>query len=256
MSWWAFQPRMSVAERRVKAEKEIARRRKADEKIEPVRIEGRKIAHKFWGKAWCKNLENYQDYDYRVDRGRSYVTNGSVIDLRIKAGKVTAVVMGTEVYEVTVAIAKLPAPRWDAIKKKCAGQIGSLIALLRGELSDAVMEQVTHHDHGLFPKPREIKLECTCPDWAGLCKHAAAALYGVGHRLDASPELLFKLRGVDYQELIAAAIPAAKAKPNRATPAIAAVDLGDIFGIDLAPTATKPNVARKPTRASTRKARS
>lgn len=253
MSWFAFPPRMSVAERRAKAEKEVAKRRKKGEPIQPVRIEGRKIAVKFWGKAWCNNLESYQDFAYRLDRGRSYVLGGAVIDLQIRAGKVTAVVCGSEFYEVMIDIAKLTKGEWATVKKKCAGQMGSLIELLRGELSDAVMKQMTDLDHGLFPKPKQIAMQCSCPDWAVLCKHAAAALYGVGHRLDSAPELLFTLRGVDHRELIEQAVPALPSMPRRNKPVIAADDLRDIFGIDLAPATAAKKPAKRAPKAVARK---
>jgi uncharacterized Zn finger protein len=251
MSWFAFPPRFSVAARRAKASKEIAKRRKNGEAIQPVQIEGRKIAVEFWGKAWCKNLESYQDFAYRLDRGRSYVLNASVIDLRIQAGKVKAVVCGTDVYEVTIDIAKLTKPDWAKVKARCAGGISSLMELLRGQLSETVMKQVTDLDHGLFPKPKEIAMRCTCPDWAGLCKHVAATLYGVGHRLDSAPELLFILRGVDHHELIAQAVSAPSTKSRRHKPVIAAKNLGDVFGIDLAPTEARSEQARRQSKSST-----
>lgn len=253
MSWYYFKPRMSVAQRRAKSDREVANRRKNGDPIQPVRIDGRKIAQQFWGMAWCSNLESYQDFAYRLDRGRSYVLNGSVIDLRVLSGKVTAVVCGSELYEVTIDIAKLPKANWQELKTKCVGQIGSLIELLRGELSDAVMKQVTDLDHGLFPNPKEIKLRCSCPDWAVLCKHAAAVLYGVGHRLDAAPELLFALRGVDHRELMEQALPTSKSKGKRSKPAIAAEDLGDIFGIDVASEAVKKKPAKKVSKVATRR---
>lgn len=251
MSWWSFAPRLSVAQRRAKAASEVAKRRKNGDTIEPLHIEGRKIVQQFWGKAWCQNLESYQDFAYRLDRGRSYVINGSVIDLRVKAGKVSAIVVGTDVYEVSIDIAKLSKPDWEKLKKRCGGRIGSLIELLRGELSDAVMAQVTDRDHGLFPKPKEIRMRCSCPDWAGLCKHVAATLYGVGHRLDTAPELLFTLRGVDHRELIAQVVTVPSAKPRRNKPVIAAKNLSDIFGIDLQPADGREEQARRPSKSRT-----
>jgi len=67
------------------------------------------------------------------------------------------------------------------------------------------MDRVCREGDGLFPSPAEIKLSCSCPDWADMCKHVASALYGVGARLDQKPQLLFVLRGVDENELIAGA---------------------------------------------------
>ena len=168
-------------------------------------IEGRKIAKSFWGKSWCSNLERYSDFASRLPRGRSYVRNGLVVDLQIAAGKVAALVSGSELYESTITIAPVRATRWKAICRDCSGSIDSLVELLQGRLAKGVMDRVCREGDGLFPAPGEIKLSCSCPDWADMCKHVAAVLYGVGARLDEQPQLLFVLRGVDENELIAGA---------------------------------------------------
>ena len=147
---------------------------------------------------------------------------------------------------MTIGITQLKAATWTSIKAKCAGQIGSMLELLQGKLSREVMGVVTERDHGLFPKPREIGLDCSCPDWATMCKHVAAALYGVGHRLDHQPDLLFVLRDVDAAELIATEI----ALPGREVTSDVLADeaLSDIFGIDLdteEDTFTVPEVPKK-----------
>ena len=230
---YGFAPYVPVAQRRAKAAQEVARRAKAGQSPAPVVVAGRAIAATFWGQAWCTNLEGYSDYENRLPRGRSYVRNGSVVDLKVAAGKVTALVSGSELYEVRVDIAALPAPQWLALKAKCAGGIGTLVELLQGELSKAVLEAVTDRALGLFPKPKEITMRCSCPDSAGMCKHVAAALYGVGHRLDSSPETLFLLRGVDHLDLLQQPIPAAPAAAKGGTKTIASGDLGSIFGIEI-----------------------
>ncbi len=207
---------------------------KAHRTCSPVEIEGKKIAKTFWGVAWCDHLESYSDISNRLERGRTYVRNGSVVDLCIEPGKVHAIVAGTEVYDIEIEIKPLAKPRWEAIKAKCAGQIGSMVELLQGKLSKGVMEIVTDRDQGLFPAPKEIDMDCSCPDGARMCKHLAAVLYGIGARFDHSPELLFTLRGVDHLELIAQADkgPAISAgKPKRKT--LATTDLSDVFGIEL-----------------------
>jgi len=201
-----FRPYVSVAERRAKAAKHATKLAKGGVKLAPVTLAGKKIAATFWGKAWCAHLESFSDYANRLPRGRTYVRNGSVIDLQIAPGKITAKVMGSELYEETITIAPLAAKRWAAVKAECAGKIDSLVGLLQGRLSDAVMGIITDRERGLFPAPAEIKLECSCPDWASMCKHVAAVLYGVGARLDNDPELLFRLRHVDPQELCVPAI--------------------------------------------------
>ena len=243
MYWY---PRyVPVGVRRARANLKMRELRAQGMKVQPVELRGRHIAGSFWGQRWCVHLESFSDYANRLPRGRTYVRNGSVCHLAIEAGSVEAMVIGQELYRIVVRIRPLKRPAWKAIKKACAGQIGSVLELLQGRLSDRVMDVVAHRDTGLFPQPGEIELACDCPDWATMCKHAAAVLYGVGSRLDDSPELLFRLRGVDEAELIAAdmALPQGAATADT----LADGDLGDIFGIDLDPagSAPAPN-ARKP----------
>jgi uncharacterized Zn finger protein len=232
MSWWSYRPYVPVAERRAKAMRKIEKLAKKGQKFSPVKIAGRKIVTTFWGQAWCDNLESYSDFSNRLPRGRTYVRNGSVLDLKIEAGKVTSMVCGSELYRITIKIKPLNGPAWKAIRTKCGQQIGSLVELLQGKLSKDVMAIVTEHSSGLFPAPREIEMSCSCPDWAGMCKHLAATLYGVGNRLDNQPELLFTLRGVDQTELIAqAGRPIITLAPSKRK-SIAAADLADVFGIE------------------------
>ncbi len=200
-----------------------------------MRIEGRTIARSFWGKAWNHNLESYSDYENRLPRGRSYLSSGQVLDLKIGAGTIDALVMGSHLYRVEVRISPLRPARWEALSAACAGKIGSLIELLQGRLSDQVMAVVTRHGEGLFPSPREISKSCSCPDRADVCEHVAAVLYGVGARLDRQPELLFLLRGVDHLDLIGAAAGSALvATPGSSVaPTIAAEDVAGTFGIEL-----------------------
>jgi uncharacterized Zn finger protein len=212
--------------------------------VTPVLIEGRAIARTFWGKSWCENLERYSDYANRLPRGRTYVRNGSVIDLQVRPGLIEALVSGSSLYEVSLAIAPVARRQWQSICTDCAGAIDSLVELLQGRLSKPVMERICRQAEGLFPSPREIKLSCSCPDWADMCKHVAAVLYGIGARLDHQPELLFLLRGVDQNELIAAAgtsIPRGADGPLNVR-VLDGEDLADLFGLDLAhaPSPQKP----------------
>jgi uncharacterized Zn finger protein len=236
VNFYDWRPYVSIAERRRTAMREIEKRRKKGQAISPVTIEGRAIAKTFWGKSWCENLENYSDYANRLPRGRTYVRNGSVIDLQINPGLIEALVSGSELYEVTLRIAPVGKSRWKSICSDCAGAIDSLVELLQGRFSKAVMERICRQRQGLFPSPAEIKRACSCPDWAGMCKHVAAVLYGVGARFDHQPELLFRLRDVDEKELIAGAgkaLPLAKRAPA-AGKILGGSDLSDIFGLDMA----------------------
>jgi uncharacterized Zn finger protein len=235
MSYFGWAPYVPVAERRRKAEKAATKAMKNGEKLSPITSYRGAIAKTFWGKAWCDNLERYSDYANRLPRGRTYVRNGSVIDLRIVAGEVKAQVMGSSLYKVAVTVAAVPAKQWRAVGADCASSINSLVELLQGKLSKAVMERICTPATGLFPAPKEIKFTCSCPDSASMCKHVAAVLYGVGARLDAQPELLFSLRRVEAKDLVAwagAGLPKTSKVPAKARVLEDAL-LSDVFGIEL-----------------------
>jgi uncharacterized Zn finger protein len=233
MGWGYYPPYVPVAQRRANALREVQKMARKGTEVSPVTIDGPTIASTFWGKAWCDNLESYSDFSNRLPRGRTYVRNGSVVDLQVEAGKVTSLVSGSRLYRITIQIRPLAAPCWKKLKTQCGSQIGSLVELLQGKLSKSVMEIVTHRQTGLFPAPKEIEMSCSCPDWAGMCKHIAATLYAIGNRLDREPELFFKLRQVDHLDLIAqAGIGGAKPK-GAGKKRIAVNQLADVFGIEL-----------------------
>lgn len=236
MVFYQWKPYVTVAERRKKAEKAAARLQKKGQTLAPVTAGRGAIAKTFWGKSWCSNLEHYSDYSNRLPRGRSYLRNGSVIDLHVGAGEVSAQVLGSSLYKVAVNIASVPKTHWQAIGKDCADSIDSLVELLQGRLSKSVMERICRPGAGLFPSPREIKFTCSCPDWAAMCKHVAAVFYGIGARLDAQPELLFTLRKVDAKDLIARAGEALPQAGKRTGTARILDDsqLADVFGIEMA----------------------
>lgn len=256
--WHGWKPYVPVARRRANAAREAGKIAKKEKRqLAPIVIEGRKIVRSFWGEAWCDNLERYSDFSNRLPRGRTYVRNGSVIDLQIKSGKVTALVSGSSLYTVNVSIATLKAPAWKDIKEDCSQSIASLIDLLQGKFDDGVMQRLTRRDGGLFPQPSEIKMSCSCPDYAGLCKHIAAVLYGVGARLDKSPELLFTLRAVDHLELIGQAVAAENLDRTLTSAndgALAGSDLGELFGIELEGASTTADATAKTKRARAPKA--
>ena len=231
-----YPPYIPVAERRRQAAQAAKKLSKGGRALSPVQLTGRAIAQTFWGKSWCANLESYSDFANRLPRGRTYVRNGSVIDLRLDAGKVSALVQGSSLYKIEIGITALPQKAWEQFTARCAGKVTNLLDLLQGRLSKEILQEISTPGTGLFPAPKEIKLSCSCPDWAEMCKHVAAVLYGVGARLDEKPELFFTLRGVDVQDLITSASAAATA-PLAGAPAadtaIADADLSAIFGVEV-----------------------
>ena len=224
-----------VAERRRRAAAEMEKLRKKGHPVSPVTLEGKKIATTFWGKAWCDNLERYADFANRIERGRTYVRNGSVVDLQIAPRKVTAMVSGSSLYKIAIDISEVPNPHWATICRDCAGGIDSLVELLQGRFSTGVMERICRQGDGLFPKPTELRFKCSCPDGAYMCKHIAAVLYGVGARLDQKPELLFQLRAVDENELVAridSSVPLTKSG-RTSDRVLEGDDLSALFGLDM-----------------------
>lgn len=250
-----FPQSKSKSERMADAARKQQALAKKGQSLAPVVLQGFAIASTFWGKAWCKNIESYHDYANRLPRGRAYVRSNSVIDLQIERGVIRAQVMGSSLYRVAIDIRPAATSRWQAICKACTGRIGSMIELLQGRLSTDVMSVMTSQETGLFPQPAEIGFTCSCPDIAGMCKHVAAVMYGIGNRLDTQPELLFILRGVDSADLIATigAAPAAGTLPVAG--ALVAEELSDVFGVEIdtaapaappsAPAQARP--ARQPT---------
>ena len=241
-SYFGWEPRKTAAARRADAARKIKDAARRGKPMAPVTIAGRKIAHTFWGKAWCDNLERYRDFAHRLERGRSYVRSGSVIDLSLDVGKIVAVVSGLSLYEVVIEINAVKLDVWRAIQRGCAGNIGSCLDLLSGRLFDPVMVRLCADRTGLFPAPSAISFTCSCPDDAIMCKHVAAVMYGVGARLDRAPELLFTLRQVSADELLASAISELPSAPSRAR-VLAEDGLAALFGIELA-SAPPPQVRR------------
>jgi len=204
MSYFEFGEYVSVSEKKAMADASIEKLKKKNPDIQPILIEGRALVKNWWGKAWNKNLESYADYTNRIKRGRSYVRNHAVVDLKIDKGMVTGMVQGSrkKPYKIKINIDPLSDKRWEQIGKLCNSRIESIEKLIQGKFPEELKETFTDRKYGLFPSPKEIHFQCSCPDWATMCKHIAAVLYGIGSRLDDDPLMFFQLRGVDVQQLI------------------------------------------------------
>lgn len=261
MGYWKFPRYKSVAEKKAEAAQKLQQLKRTMPDIKPVVIEGKALAKTWWGKSWNKNLERYADYENRIERGRSYARHGAVLHLQIELGEVRALVQGSdpEPYEVLITIKAIKKAYWKKIQKQCEGQLKSLQDLLAGTFPKTLDEIFFNQKTGLFPSPKDITLDCSCPDWATMCKHVAATLYGIGARFDEDPSLFFKLRGVDTDDLVAKAVGdtadklLAKSKP-KSDKVLDDADLTHIFGIDmdLQPDFAQKNVA-SPTGTAKRK---
>ena len=241
MSYWGFyRPYVSKAEQKSKAEKKIKALKKKNPDLRPVFIEGKTLAKTWWGKSWNSNLESYADYYNRIGRGRSYVRNSAVVDLQIKPGLIKSLVLGSisSPYKIEIKIEPLNKKIWNDIKKICNGKFDSLQEFLEGKFPKSLSEVFTDNKSGLFPSPSKISFNCNCPDWASMCKHIAATLYGVGVRLDYEPVLFFTLRNVNMNDLISDAVgdkttSLLKKAEQKSSRVIDDSDLSSLFGIDM-----------------------
>ena len=245
---YGFYERTSVEEEKERNKKAVEKLMKKNPGIAPIVVSGRKLASTWWGKSWNNNLESYSDYSNRIGRGRSYVLHGAVLDLQIAPGKISALVQGSRraPYEVVIDIKPLDKAAWDKLVKACEGKIESLQELLEGRFPKALDEMFTAKGKGLFPGPKEIMFDCSCPDYATMCKHVAAVLYGIGTRLDENPALFFVLRNVDVDELITKAIVRRSetllSKSGRKSGrVIEGNDLSAMFGIEMDETSASAN---------------
>ncbi len=240
MAYWKYPRYVSVAEKKAKAARKLKQLSKKNPAMQPIVLEGLAIAKTWWGKSWNLNLERYADYSNRIGRGRSYVRHGAVLDLQISAGQVKSLVQGsrTKPYTVTIKIKGIAKAIWQNMKAACAGKLDSLPELLHGKFPKALGEVFTAQGRGLFPSPQEIDFDCSCPDWAYMCKHVAATLYGIGTRLDDDAGLFFKLRNVKIDDLIQQTLKDQSYKllekaEQMSSGKIAESDLSGMFGIDM-----------------------
>ena len=238
--YYSFPVYVSVAKKKANAEKKIKQLKKKNPNISPVIITGKKLAESWWGISWNKNLESYADYSNRLGRGRSYVRHSAVLDLKIKPGKIISLVQGSfsTPYKVEITIKKIKNLKWHDIIEQCQEKTDSLNDLLDGKLPENMADILTNQKQGIFPSPNEIEFDCSCPDWASMCKHVAATLYGVGARLDYDPAIFFSLRGIKMENLVSKAIEAQtnqlleKSKTRKSKRIIEDADLSSQFGID------------------------
>ncbi len=243
---YGFPRYVSVAEKRARARRKLEQLRKKHPDIRPVVIEGNALVRTWWGKAWNGNLGKYADYANRVGRGGSYLRHGAVLDLQVKPGEVHALVQGSQgnPYTVTIKIKPVSQPVWKQIRAAAAGQLASLQELLEGRFPKGLAALFTAEGSGLFPAPQEIDFHCSCPDYAYMCKHVAAVLYGIGTRLDEDPRLFFVLRRMKMDDLITQAVQdrserLLKQAKKKTARVLDDADLGEVFGIEMEPAASE-----------------
>lgn len=235
---WEYYDYKPISKTKADSAKALEKLMKQNPNTSPVIIEGRKIANTWWGSAWNNNLESYADYSNRIGRGKSYVKSGMVLDLQIEAGVVTGLVLGSRKspYHITVKIDKIPDKKWNKIVEQCSHKIASMAELVEGKFPNEFAELFLQQGQGLFPSLKEIRFDCSCPDWADMCKHVAAVLYGIGARFDNDPMLFFKLRDIDFTKLLKKSIDEKidcmlKNADKKSKRVIDDADISELFGV-------------------------
>ncbi len=158
----------------------------------------------WWAKRWISVLESFR-IGARLQRGRSYARRGQVASIDISKGLVTARVQGSRKtpYSITINIKTLSRPEWEKIAAALSGQVFFIAKLLAGEMPENIEDVFKELELTLFPdKLKDIETNCSCPDWSNPCKHIAAVYYLLGEEFDRDPFLIFKLRGMDRDELL------------------------------------------------------
>ncbi len=159
----------------------------------------------WWGREWVAALEDSADVDAaRLSRGRTYARRGAVGPVEIGRGFARAQVTGerSRLYRTDITVRTLAPGEWDEIALAVAGRAGHAAALLDGELPREVLEDARSVEIDLVPTPVDIRPDCSCPDWAEPCKHAAGLFYLVADLIDDDPFVLFELRGVEREEFL------------------------------------------------------
>ncbi|MBI2945984.1 MAG: hypothetical protein HYY25_17440 [Candidatus Wallbacteria bacterium] len=183
----------------------------------PVVVQGQDLRGTFWGDNWRTNLESSTELAALLPSALEYLRNDLLVDLKIEAGQISALVQGAELYTVKIEVPAMPGSDWHEIIRVCEGQVGSVVELLAAAPASVVFA-LTQKPGGLYPSLSELTLSCSCAEWAGNCKHVTAALCGAGVRLDAHPDLLFRLRQVDPSDLVMHPEEPKEAPPAEETP--------------------------------------
>lgn len=164
------------------------------------------IGETWWSKRWVKTLESF-NLGARLTRGKSYARKGQVISIDVDPGIVKARVQGTgsEPYDVVIKLKPLSDAEWDKAASAMASKAVFAARLLSGEMPQDIEEAFSESGLSLFPsKGKDLKTDCSCPDWSNPCKHIAAVYYLLAEQFDCDPFLIFKLRGRSKEEIMEA----------------------------------------------------
>ncbi len=153
----------------------------------------------WWGEQWLNSLNNI-DYSNRLPRGATYARKGAVKKISIKGNRIAAKVQGTRVrpYNIDIIMPPFFDPELSNFIKELSRRPAIISKMLNRELDPAVLSLAEQFNLKVFPKQwSDLKMNCSCPDWAVPCKHLASVIYKVSAEIDNNPFLVFSLHNVD-----------------------------------------------------------
>jgi uncharacterized Zn finger protein len=174
----------------------------------------------WWGRLWITALEQLgDDFENRLPRGKKYAEEGAVSHFTVTPGEIQAKVHGRKTYNVTLGLPALTSAQWEKALDRIYQESRFVASLLAGEMPQGLDETFREAGASLYPRvPKELQTHCDCPDWANPCKHVAAVCYIMAEALDRDPWLLFDLRGLTKEEVLAALQAKMDVPPEEAAP--------------------------------------
>ena len=150
-----------------------------------------------WGRWFIDVLDSYQMGE-RLERGRRYANAGKVLSLELTEGRAAAKVEGKSNPFYRVVISFPPLKDAEKVYQMIESDLLLFTQIASGELPETFLQKLKKEGISLIPgRWREMKRSCSCPDYGDPCKHMAALYYIIAREIDANPQVLFRLRGMD-----------------------------------------------------------
>ena len=197
-----------------------------------------------WADRWRRVLDAAgPSAARRIQRGQAVARRGGVSDLDLRVGEVRGSVAEARSHPYQVSISWDPAPRerWDAAAEQLRRELRFTAALLDGELPDDLADALGEVGVRLLPPFSALRLSCSCPERAAVCRHVAAVHDAASVLIGRDPVLLLRLAGRDHAVLLREL----RRDPRSSTTSVEVpldlshgleAALGDLDAIDLRPT--------------------
>lgn len=183
----------------------------------------------WWGSMWLSAITaDTPRYAKEVMQGEALFRRGAVTDLQVAPGAVRARVTDRDTTTVTLNVDVLPVANWDTVARVVAEQLRFTAALLRRQFPAGLHQRLSDNGVDLFADAEQLTLVSESLG-AGVNRHTIAVHRALGLRMDRDPNVLFRLRGRDIDQLLAAVA----AQRGDVTPSAPADDLTEPEKIQL-----------------------